>query len=403
MLRLRPLAALSGNAGSKRFETRQLLRCFSSFGNNLDRWQRRCDRLTQLQRRIRFPPPQTLTVRSQTYKLPLPAVEPVRKPTRDELQYLVGFFDGDGCVSMKKQTGELTLEIGQNIDSAEVLWQFRSLFGGSVTHHSAPTGSRKAAVQWRVCGPKMKAAAEILSRIPSMKQPQLLIAANGSVADNDSARVAERLQTLKGSQHELHQWNECSWPYFAGFFDAEGCIIVQPLRPGLQLRLGQLNPCALVRLLRFLHDNQLKTWSLYHYASLSVLACTSNEDCRQTLELLLENGLLVKRKQAELGLTLTGENHLHIRDAISSLNGWQGRYQRLDTDGITRAREIKRLQATLYRLTGPEHASLFSRIEELCAEHKLQKLISRCDLLRKDIQQSLRQGGQVVSPTICPS
>ena len=403
MLRLRLFPAVSRNARSKRWERRPILVCFSTFATDLHRWQRRRDRLTQLQRRIRFPPFESIAVNGEDFKLPLPTVEPVRMPSQEELQYLVGFFDGDGCVSMTKETGEVQLKILQNIDSAEVLLHFRSLLGGSVYRKSASTGSTKAQVQWLVCGSKMTAAAEALSRVPSMKQAQLLIAANGSVAENDRARLAERLQTLKGSQHVPDQWKECSWPYFAGFFDAEGCIRVRPLHTGLELSLGQLNPCVLVNLFRFLHDNQLKTWSLNHYASFSALACTSNEQCRQTLELLLENGLLVKRKQAELGLTLTGENHLHIREAISSLNGWQGRYKRLDTEGITRAREIRRLQSRLYRLTGPEHASLFSHIEELRAEHKLQKLISRCDLLRKDMRRSLRQGGQVVSPTICPS
>ena len=51
----------------------------------------------------------------------------------------------------------------------------------------------------------------------------------------------------------------------------------------------------------------------------------------------------------------------------------------------------------LQRLNGPERASMLSQIEELLAEHNLQKLISRCELLRKDMRQSLRKGGQVVS------
>ena len=256
-------------------------------------------------------------------------------PSQEELEYLVGFFDGDGCVSMNKKTGEAQLVIGQNVDSAEVLLQFRSLLGGSIGRHAASTGSRKAAVQWRVHGPKMKAAAETLSRVPSMKQAQLLMAKQGYIAENDRAGVWKCLKMFKRRQHVPDQWNECSWPYFAGFFDAEGCIRVRPLHTGFELSLGHVNPCVLEHLLRFLHENQLKTWSLYHYASFSALACSNNEHCRQTLEQLLANGLLVKRKQAELGLTLTGENHLHIREAISSLNGWQGRYQRLDTDGIT--------------------------------------------------------------------
>ena len=396
MLRLLPLAALSGNAG-KRIETRPILRCFSSFGSNLDRWQRRCDRLTQLQRRIRFPGLETITLNGEDIELPLPPVEPLRTPNQEELEYLVGFFDGDGCVSLTKDTGKVQLQITQNIDSAEVLLHFRSVLGGSIGRQSASTGSKKAKVQWRVYGSKMSAAAETLSRIPSMKQAQLLMAKQGYIAENDRARVWECLKMFKRRQHVPDRWSECSWPYIAGFFDAEGSITVRPASAGLQVRLDQVNPCVLMHLLRFLHEKQLQTWRLHHSTSCSSLVCANVKESKKTLELLLAHGLLVKRKQANLALSLSAENHLDIRDAISSLNGLQGRYKRLDSDGIARAREIQRLHNRLRYLSGPEHGTMLSKLEELRAEHKLQKLISRCDLLRKDMRQSLRHGGEVVS------
>ena len=395
---LMPFFTLSRSA-CRGFDTGRILCCFSTFGTDIHRWQRRCDQLTQLQRRIRFPPPEKIVTKGQVYELPLASVEPMRPPRQEELEYLVGFFDGDGCVSLDKHTGAVQLAICQNIDSAEVLLLFRSMLGGSIGRQSAAAGSKKAKVQWRVYSSRMTAAAAALSTVPSMKQAQLLIAKQGCIAENDRARVGECLKTFKQRQHVPDRWSECSWPYFAGFFDAEGSISVHPSCAALQLRLNQVNPCMPLELLRFLHENQLPRWSLCHYASHSSLACQSLEDCKQTLKLLLENGLLVKRKQAELALSLTAENHLQIRDAISSLSGLQGRYQRLDTDGIARAREIHRVQKKLQRLDGPEHAALHSQLEKMCAEHKLQKLISQCDLLRKDMRQSLRQGGRVVSQT----
>ena len=398
MLRARCSLTLFGNA-CRRLETHLLLRYFSSFGTDLDRWQRRCDRLTQLQRRIRFRPLETLTVSGKTYELPLASVEPLRSPSQEELEYLVGFFDGDGCVSLTREAGQLQLQISQNVDSVGVLLHFRSLLGGSVGRQSVSTGSKKAKVQWRVYGSKMSAAAQTLSRVPSMKQAQLLLAKQGYIAKDDRARVGECLQMFKQRQHVPDRWSECSWPYFAGFFDAEGSISVRPSCAGLQLKLDQVNPCMPRELLRFLHENHLSRWSLYEYASHSSLVCQSTEDCKQTLKLLLANGLLVKPKQAELALSLTAENHLQIRDAISSLSGLQGRYQRLDSAGVARAQEIQRLQRRLYRLTGPEHASLLSHLDHLRAEHNLQNLISRCDLLRKDMRRSLRQGGRVACAT----
>ena len=393
MLFSRFSAAVSANV--QRHAVCSLLRrCIST---QLERWQRRCDRLTQLQRKIRFPRPEVFNVDGQTYELPLPPVKQVRSPSQEELEYLAGFFDGDGCVTMTQRTGQLFLQIGQNIDSSEVLLHFRSLLGGSVRYQSASTGSNKAMLQWRLGGSKMSHAAATLSRVPSMKQAQLFIAAKGTVAGTERAQVQQKLKELKQKQHVRDGWAGSLWAYFAGFFDAEGAILVVPTYPSLRLEVQQVNPCVLAHLLPFLHQNKLKAWRLYHKHSISTLACSNLQDCKRTLELLLKNGLLVKRKQAELALTLTVENHLQVRDAISSLKGWQGRYRRLDSQGIARAREICTLRDKLRCMSGADHALLQSQLEQLCADHALQKLITHCNLVRKDMRQSLRQGGAVFS------
>ena len=383
--------------GRGNFQTFSLLN--RRIATNLDRWQRCCDRLTQLQRKIRFPPLQTITVKGRKYQLPLSTAQPERLPSQEELEYLAGFFDGDGCVTMIQSTGQVNLKIDQAADSAGILLHFRSLLGGGVYRGKSARGAASAAVSWIVSGSKMTDAAAALSKVPSMKQAQLLIAARAStIAKGDRARVGKELKMLKMPQHQPDGASQCLWPYFAGFFDAEGSIIVPATRAGLQLAVQQVNACMPIRLLHFLHSHHLSSWKLYRRGSHALLACYALRDCKQTLELLLKHGLLVKRQQAELALTLTSENYLHIRDAISSINGLQCRYQRLDSDGVVRAQGILRLQQRLYRLTGPERASLLSQIEELRAEHNLQKLISRCNLLRKDMRRSLRQGGEVISP-----
>ena len=253
-------------------------------------------------------------------------------------------------------------------------------------------------MSWSVCGAKMTDAAATLSKVPSMKQAQLLIAARASkIAKGDRARVGKELKMLKQPQHQPDQSARCLWRYFAGFFDAEGSILVRSHCVGLQLEVRQVNPSMLVDLLHFLHDNQLRTWSLHDKTSSSALICTYLQDCKQTLELLLSNGLLVKRQQAELALSLTAANHLQIRDAISSLNGLQGRYQRLDADGIARAAEIRKLRGRLrHRASlGLECASMQCQLEELCSRHAMKNIIARCKLLRNDMRQALRKGGQV--------
>ena len=365
----------------------------------LGRWQRRCDRLTQLQRRIRFPPLKTITVNGEDIKLPLPSVGSVLSPTQEEIEYLVGFFDGDGCVTMQNESGQVSLKVSQSIDYSAVLLLFRSMLGGGIYAHQRAKGCSKATVQWIVSGSRGKQAAAVLSSISSMKHAQLEIAMGGSVALNDRALVEQKLKTFKQKQHVPSPLPSCSWPYFAGFFDAEGSIGLQ-MGNSLQLQLEQVNPIVLLQLQSFLHEKQLQSWSLYHYANSSALVCSNLGECKQTLELLLANGLLVKRRRAGLVLGLTAENSLWTRDAVFALTGWQKRYERLDAAGVVRARQIARVRDRLrYRVgSRQEYGALQRQLDELRSEHALQKLISRRNLLRKDVRQALREGGQVTPP-----
>ena len=371
-------------------------RCLTT---ELDRWQRRCDRLSQLQRRIRFPKLEMITVDGQSFELPLRSVAPIRAPSKEELEYLVGFFDGDGCVSMRKSTGQMSLCVSQAVDSAGVLLLFRSLLGGSVMHERAATGSRKAVVKWQVSGSGLQDAATTLSSVPSMKQAQLRIAAQGTVSRPDLALAVRQLQLLKQPQHAPSEQLGCSWPYFAGFFDAQGSISVHPLSPSVNLTLSQLNPYILVHFMHVLHQNGLDAWKLYHKSQSSCLVCNSFDVCKQTLEQMLRNGLMVKRGQARLAMTLTKQNHVKIREGISSLNGRQGRSRRLNEDGLLRAKEIKRLQDKMNSASGQNRRSLQRELDELQADHAVQNMMSRCRLLRKDMRQALSQGGQVTPLT----
>lgn len=133
-----------------------------------------------------------------------------------------------------------------------------------------------------------------------------------------------------------------------------------------------------------------------HYPSCSRVWCTNLDDCKQTLKLLLANGLCMKARQARLALNLTTHNHLEVREAVSSLSGLQKCYNFLDSEGVARAKEINRLQQRVRqakRIPGGEKASLQHQLNVLQKEHKLQNLISECDLRRKDICAALREGG----------
>ena len=135
-------------------------RFFATNASELHRWQRRCDRLTQLQRRIKFKPLERFTVGDKSFALPLATVGPPScKPSQDELEYLVGFFDGDGCVSFDQDRGRIRLFLSQNLDSANVLLRFRDILGGSICNQNHATGTSKAVLRWSAFGTTMQHAA----------------------------------------------------------------------------------------------------------------------------------------------------------------------------------------------------------------------------------------------------
>ena len=367
------------------------------------KWQRRCDRLMQLQRRIKFPRREDFTTETGTYRLPLKAVgPPAHQPTQEELQYLVGFFDGDGSVCMNSRTGTIHLDIGQNVDSAEVLIHFRNMLGGGIYSSASGTGASKAMLTWRASGDTGRYAASMLGSAPSMKQAQLQIAARGIVAEASRTDVSHELKFLKQKEHKPDNF-QCSWSYLAGFFDAEGSITVSSHFAHLQIELWQMNRFVLEGVLQFLHgqNSRLRSWVLHETICCPRVMCTNLETCKLTLEYLLNSGVRVKRKQAELALSLHSDNYKEVRQAMFQFKGWQGRYRRLDDEGMKRSKEIIRLQRRMAGGKSNEQLALLNcELQRLREEHALQRVMSKCRSLRADIRKSLSQGA-CVSPFSC--
>ena len=375
---------------------RRWRQCFAT-ASEWKSWHRRCDRLTELQQRIKFPQPKSVTVEGITYALPLKAVGPPKQePTQEELEYLVGFFDGDGCVTMTSTSGRISLAVGQSIDSAQVLLLFRDKLGGGVSRHSNRTGLHKACLAWQVYGSTMHHAALLLSRIPSMKQGELQIAAGAPIQKADRAKVAKQLKAFKGKGYSPTNLT-ITWPQFAGFFDAEGSVSVRPFYVGLELNIKQANPFILKHLLSFLHDNGLQKWSLYKAEDSSRLSCRDLPTAKRTLELLLSSGLRLKNMQAKLALSLNASNHQQVRKDVMNLNGWQNRCNRLDEEGSLLARKINALQAKSYRISCEKgREQVRNQIQDLKEELVFHKLVSRCRYLRAHIRQSLNEGALIL-------
>ena len=358
--------------------------------------QRRRDELRSLLRSIKFPPIDSFTVDGVTYGLPLKAIRPPkRKPTREELEYLCGFFDGDGCVAMPATRGDFRLQVAQSINTAHILLRFRRVFGGAVYACEQRTGFSQATLQWHVTCKSAAFAAGLMASVPSMKQNQLEIAASGTVEAVHRSKVKAMLKNMKQKDY-IPRSLAVTGPYLAGFFDAEGCIGVSPVANTLILRITQVNPATLESLLAFLQDQGLDRWKLHHYSKSSLLQCGHHQTSKLTLKHLLRNGLSVKERQAKIALELTPSNSQKIRDKLFLLTGRQGRYVRLDEACRLRAKEINKLKAQLRQNRCAEkRKQLEVAAMRLQEEHAFAKLVSEIQTLESDIDMMLADGGYV--------
>ena len=81
------------------------------------------------------------------------------------------------------------------------------------------------------------------------------------------------------------------------------------------------------------------------------------------------------------------------------LNGWQKKYNRLDEEGVRRAKELKSLQAKMRTSSCTKEQELLrDTIQVLREEHVFQKLVSKYHLMRKDIRKMLSEGAFVTPP-----
>ena len=364
--------------------------------------QRERGRLRSLLRRIKLPPIDSITVDGVTYGLPLKAIPPPeQKPTREELEYFCGFFDGDGCVTMVAARGCFRLQVHQSISNVHILLRFRSVFGGGVYASGQRTGFSQTNLNWQVTGKSASLAAGLMATVPSMKQSQLKVAASGTVEAVHRSKVKAKLKTIKQKNYTPAS-PAVTWPYFAGFFDAEGCVRVRACADTLEVEIVQVNAAVLESLLLFLQDHGLDRWKLQHNSKAFRLQCGHQQTCRLTLKHLLQNGLRGKRQRAKIALELTPANHQKIREELFSLTGRQARYTRLDEAGCLRAREINNLKRQMrwHRSRCAEkRKQLEAEIVRLREEHACARLASECQALETDIDMMLANGGHV--PQCC--
>lgn len=188
---------------------------------------------------------------------------------------------------------------------------------------------------WEVTGTPAKRAASLLARNSITKQSQLCLATNGNVAKERSSLARCKLKERKATD-KVPQTFGIAWPYFSGFFDAEGHVKVRPNANCLELELWQKQPLILT-LLHFLEDKGFDSWRIHtrrneHF----FIGCSTTEVSKQILRQLLANGLSFKgeqAQQAQIALQLNASNRGELRGKLFQLCGQQGRYRHLDPEG----------------------------------------------------------------------
>lgn len=368
-----------------------------------DNIERRCQRLESFLKRLIRPQRLSFVANGQLYSLPVRAqklcIDIAKVMPNEELEYLAGFFDGDGCVYSTVSFRNRRLEITQAENNVAVLLRFMNQFGGGIYQSGRHViGGRQHCFRWSLGGERVRSVAPLLARASCVKREQLdLVALETPTCPRHCSRHANRLRSLKREAPGLCR--DVSWAYLAGFFDAEGYIQIKTTHAKLILSISQKFKEPLVAAKALIErsltgvSTHLELSSKGYYR----LSVTSTASSFAVLRQLLSSGLTGKKQQALLALTLNRRNYTNIRDRLSLLKGNQSRRLFLDADGCERARRIRTISARLYRSGGqPNHenevAYLREQLDMLNHEHRLRNSDRRLRVLRTEIRSLLHQG-----------
>ena len=283
---------------------------------------------------------------------------------RCHLQYLAGFFDGDGCVRVSH--GRSRLEVGQSFDGADVLMLYYAAFGGGIYNQRHGVGLHRPVLRWALHRKKLALeAASLLAQHSITKRKQLHIAANWPETRSCRRIAADELKVLKQFDSSMATRDSCTWHYVAGLFDAEGSIS-QHGKSSLRLGLAQKHSSVLECVRTFLACELGVEVYISRSPGGNQLQVGTISTCQRIVEKLLGAGLIRKKRQAELALNFKPENAEHTRAALSSLNGNQRLRTRLDEAGLDRAYDIQKTQKQAdYAQKHGRHAQAANLLKEV--------------------------------------
>ena len=339
-------------------------------------------RLKEQLKRQKWPKLTQLEFGERCFKLPIrfqdlghPWMEDSVKEEAD-VRYLAGFFDGDGCVSAQASLSGCYLQMSQTAANNWILFQFLMKFGGGISVISQGCGSTAPVIGWRAFGETARRTSSILEKHCNVKKEQLKIAASWP-------RCREDRDTCRARLAELNKWNQfrgylhktaLSWNYVSGFFDAEGCIGVDPVSKNLQLKIGQRDPEILhiLQMFFFEHLPEQNTVNLYSKPSSHLLTSSQRATSLAILTNLLEHGLQLKRSEALHALNVSTSSHSELRRNVGKGKGKQCYFVRLDEAGCARARSIQKIIRRISRMESGRKEG--TAIDEVRAELALARL-----------------------------
>ena len=333
----------------------------------------------------RWPRLAGIHVSGRFYSLPLAAdSEKRRQPDQSTLEYLAGFFDGDGNVLSEYSRSGCQLRVSQSYDFAEVLLLFQETFGGGIYREHDGVGLFKPSLKWVLAGKEASNVAGLMMSSSIAKQRQLEVAARWPAQDTHRQASDRQLRALKRQDSAV--LGDCSWNYLAGFFDADGYIRVST-SGSLVLSISQKFPTILERICEFLASQEDVRTLPRRYGNFFHVQIGSTHASKRLLKGMLNAGLLRKAPQARFAITLLPHNVDIVRHALTEFTGNQMFGRKLDPAGIIRSREVSRIKSQARRLhaKGEVQAARTKsqEAEVLAYELELHKSLTEVEQLEK--------------------
>lgn len=229
----------------------------------------------------------------------------------DGLQsFLACFVDGDGCILWDNGLSVTVVQTSCNDEPPNSLLAFQTCFGGTLRCVGIPEGMEiKPKWDWRIHGKRTKPLLEILAKRAIVKAPQAILGLEGinlnTKVDNtnmcvpaaDKKRLTAAIVAAKKNYQSVPiDDSKLSAEYAAGFFDAEGCIMVREKVDtcDFEMKFAQLCCTALLERLKI----KLGDIGTVAHGCLRL----SGENCILGLK-IIQPHLLEKRLQCDIAIS----------------------------------------------------------------------------------------------------